>query len=84
MEKHLKDDSAAYLKNWLDQLHESPEFLKTTLLDVKKASAMVTGKVDALNQEIQAEVKQQNESTQEQERELEPALEEEESHGYHR
>ena len=84
MEKHLKDDSAAYLKNWLDQLHESPEFLKTTLLDVKKASAMVTGKVDTLNQEIQAEAKQQNEAVHEQEREPEPVLEEEGSHGYHR
>lgn len=84
MEKHLKEDSAAYLKNWLDQLHESPEFLKTTLLDVKKASAMVTGKVDALNQEIQAEYQQKNQTVREPEHELEPAMVEEESHGYHR
>lgn len=36
MTKHLKGDSAAYLKSWLDSLKESPQFIKTTLLDVKK------------------------------------------------
>lgn len=37
--KHVKEDSAAYLKSWLDSLKESLDFIKTTLVDVKKASS---------------------------------------------
>lgn len=48
MEKHIKEDSAAYLKSWLDSLKESPQFIKTTLLDVKKATAMITQQVDKI------------------------------------
>lgn len=58
MEKHIKEDSAAYLKSWLDSLKESPQFIKTTLLDVKKATAMITQQVDKIameQQEQQAE-----------------------------
>lgn len=46
MTKHLKEDSASYLKSWLNSLKESPEFLKTTLVDVKKASGMITRCID--------------------------------------
>lgn len=53
MEKHIKEDSAAYLKSWLDSLKESPQFIKTTLLDVKKATAMITQQVDKIAQEQQ-------------------------------
>lgn len=53
MEKHIKEDSAAYLKSWLDSLRESPQFIKTTLLDVKKATAMITQQVDKIAQEQQ-------------------------------
>ena len=63
MEKHLKEDSAAYLKSWLEQLKESPEFLKTTLIDVKKATYMVTSVIDSIASEIEEGV-------------LEPELEE--------
>lgn len=35
MTKHVKEDSAAYLKSWLRSLNESPEFIKTVLTDVK-------------------------------------------------
>lgn len=38
--KNVKDESAAYLKSWLNSLKESPDFIKTTLLDVKRASGM--------------------------------------------
>lgn len=34
--KTIKEDSALYLGSWLDVLKESPEFLKTTLFDVKR------------------------------------------------
>ena len=50
--KHLKEDSAAYLKGWLDSLKEEPTFIKTILTDVKKASQMITQKVDAIQLQL--------------------------------
>ena len=46
MIKHLKGDSAAYLKSWLDSLKRSRKFIKTTLLDVEKATSMLTYRQD--------------------------------------
>lgn len=46
MAKHLKEDSASYLKSWLDSLKESPQFIKTTLVDVKKATSLITQRID--------------------------------------
>ena len=57
MTKHLKGDSAAYLKSWLDSLKESPQFIKTTLLDVKKAPSMLTQHIDKIAMEIDQEKK---------------------------
>ena len=57
MTKHLKDDSAAYLKAWLDSLKESPQYIKTVLLDVKKASSMLTQRIDQIALEIEEEKK---------------------------
>lgn len=57
MTKHLKGDSAAYLKSWLDSLKESPQFIKTTLLDVKKATSMLTQHIDKIAMEIDQEKK---------------------------
>ena len=57
MSKHLKDDTAAYLKAWLDSLKESPQFIKTVLLDVKKASSMLTQRIDQIAMEIEEEKK---------------------------
>ena len=60
MTKNLKDDSCAYLKSWLEQLKESPQYIKTTLLDVKKATSLVTQNVDKIALELeQKETKQQ-------------------------
>ena len=57
MSKHLKDDTAAYLKAWLDSLKESPQYIKTVLLDVKKASSMLTQRIDQIAMEIEEEKK---------------------------
>lgn len=54
--KHIKDDSAAYLKNWLQSLKESPEYIKTVLLDVKKASAMIIGRLEEIEDNIKIAV----------------------------
>lgn len=57
MTKNLKDESTAYLKSWLDSLKESPQFIKTTLLDVKKAASMLTQHIDKMAVEIENEKK---------------------------
>lgn len=56
--QHIKEESCAYLKGWLDNLRESPEFIKTTLTDVKKATALITQKVDAVAQTLEQEQSQ--------------------------
>lgn len=53
MVKGLKEDSAPYIKSWLGSLHESPDFLKTILLDVKRASSMLIQRIDGINQRIE-------------------------------
>lgn len=52
MEKHLKDDSAAYMKSWLGSLKESPDFLKSTLLNVKRASSFIGQRIDKIALDI--------------------------------
>ncbi len=44
--KNVKDDSAAYLKSWLNSLKEDPSFIKTVLLDVKKAAAILNKHIE--------------------------------------
>jgi antirestriction protein ArdC len=50
--KNLKSDSAAYIKSWLENIQESPEFLKTILQDVKKSAAVITQRVDLVQDYI--------------------------------
>ena len=72
MSKHLKDDTAAYLKAWLDSLKESPQYIKTVLLDVKKASSMLTQRIDQIALEIEEEKKaEQTENIDNEEKETE-------------
>ena len=54
MAKQIKEESAAYLKSWLGSLQESPEFLKTTLFDVKRATSMISQQIDAVQERIEA------------------------------
>ncbi|WP_026367420.1 zincin-like metallopeptidase domain-containing protein [Bacteroides sp. 14(A)] len=56
MTKYIKEDSCPYLKGWLDELKESPQFIKTTLLDVKKAASLITQKVDKIALELEQNV----------------------------
>lgn len=67
MAKHIKEDSAAYLKSWLESLKESPQFIKTTLLDVKKATSIINQHIDKIALEQQEkqteEVKRDTEKT---------------------
>lgn len=61
MVKHIKEDSCAYLKGWLDELKESPQFIKTTLLDVKKAASLITQRVDKIAQELEQHISEEQE-----------------------
>lgn len=51
--KHVKNDSAAYLKSWLGSLHESPDFLKTVLNEVKRCTSMVNQRIAAIQAEME-------------------------------
>ncbi len=53
MEKHVKSDSAAYLKSWLGSLHEDPTFIKSTLLDVKRASSFINQRLEAVSERLE-------------------------------
>lgn len=55
MNKHIKEDSAAYLKSWLDSLKEEPSFIKDVLYDVKHASSLIESKIEMVEQLIQKE-----------------------------
>ena len=51
--KHVKSDSAAYLKSWLGSLQQGPEFLKTVLADVKHCTSMINQRLDAIRIEME-------------------------------
>lgn len=55
MDKCIKEDSAAYLSCWLLSLKEEPSFIKTVLLDVKRAYDMVYGYIDMANCKMRQE-----------------------------
>lgn len=62
IQKYIKEDSAAYLKSWLDSLKESPDYIRTVLTDVKKATSMV---IDA-TEKVEREMKEGADYAQEQ------------------
>lgn len=62
--KHIKEDSCPYLKSWLDNLKESPQYIKTVLMDVKKASSMITQKIDQIAKDIEIEKAEKQEQTE--------------------
>ena len=64
MAKHIKEDSCPYLKSWLDNLKESPQYIKTVLMDVKKASSMITQKIDQIAKDIEREKTENQERTE--------------------
>lgn len=49
-------------QGWLDELKESPQFIKTTLLDVKRATSIITQKVDKIAQELEQNVGEKQEN----------------------
>lgn len=52
MSKHIKSDSAQYLKSWLGSLQQGPEYLKSVLGDVRRSSGLITQRFEAIQQEV--------------------------------
>ena len=50
--KHVKNDSAAYLKSWLGSLQQGPDFLKTVLSEVKRCTGMINERLNAIQVEL--------------------------------
>ncbi len=55
MTKNIKNDSACYLKAWLDELKEEPQLIRSILLDVQKAASVLTRYIDEIQEEQQNE-----------------------------
>lgn len=53
IQKHVKGDSAAYLKSWLTELEESPDFIRTVMCDVKKATAVINYRMQEVSQQLE-------------------------------
>ena len=53
MEKHVKSDSAAYLKSWLTSLNEDPNFIKSSLMDVKRSASFISQRLDAVSERLE-------------------------------
>lgn len=54
--KQIKDESVAYLQSWLKELKESPDFIKSTLFDVKRASSMIAQSIDEVQERLNEQV----------------------------
>ena len=52
LSKHVKSDSAQYLKSWLGSLKESPDFLKTVMGDVKRSTGLINQRLEAIQLEM--------------------------------
>lgn len=51
MMKYVKEDSAAYLKSWLESLKQEPSFITSVIKDIDKASTMVNRRIDDVEKE---------------------------------
>ncbi len=52
LSKHVKSDSAQYLKSWLGSLKESPDFLKSVMGDVKRSTGLINQRLEAIQLEM--------------------------------
>lgn len=49
--KTLDEDSVPYIDDWLDELGNNPEYIRTVLNDVKKATALIDMRIDRMRLE---------------------------------
>lgn len=50
--KNIKSDSLPYIKSWLDNIHENPEFLKSIMMDVKRSASIIGQRIDKIQMDI--------------------------------
>lgn len=55
MDKHLNEDSVAYLSGWLQSLKEEPSYIKDVLYDMKHASNLIETKISQVENIIRKE-----------------------------
>lgn len=55
--KGIEDDNVAYLQGWLKAIHEEPDFIRTLMADINKASGLIQQTV--LTPEVAEQVKQE-------------------------
>ena len=53
LSKHIKSDSAQYLKSWLGSLRQGPEFLKTVMGEVRRSTGMINQRLEAIQLEME-------------------------------
>jgi antirestriction protein ArdC len=90
--KTIKPESCAYLKSWLENINESPEYLKNMLANVKKESSQVMQRIDLIKSRIDQdkdltvleEAAEKVDFTEKAVTEHHPELVAEQSVGYHR
>ena len=58
LQKNVKEDSCAYLKSWLQSLKEEPTFIKTVLLDVRKATSLITKCIEEVQSQSEYEAEE--------------------------
>lgn len=52
--KNIKEESAAYLEVMVKYaFKEPPDYVKTTLMDVKRTPAMITSQIDRVNEKLE-------------------------------
>lgn len=54
-DKRIRDNNTAYVKGWLNALHEEPKFIYTIMSEVGKASDMILAEVEKQEKKIEAE-----------------------------
>lgn len=50
--KNIKSDSLPYIKSWLDNIHENPDFLKSILTDVKRSTSFISQRIERVQLDI--------------------------------
>lgn len=65
----IQDENAAYLKGWLGNIRQSPDFLMDILSDVNKASRMVTAEVAKFDKSLTTAIQEEEQNMEETEKE---------------
>jgi len=68
IQKTIREDSVPYVKSWLSELKENPDFIRTVLKDVKMATSILDSKIEYvrrtyLGEDDKLDIREEDEST---------------------